>query len=86
MITVDDESYRDHLVDEAMDILDEQKDQIDQEGPPEQERSADDDFTRWEERFILQYHDTKTVDEIASEIGRDVEKVRERMQQMGLLD
>jgi len=84
---MDDESYRDHLVDEAMDILEKQESQKERKGSQgSSDQPAKDGFTRWEERFLLQHHDTKTVTEIADKIGRDVDDVRQRMQEFGLLE
>jgi len=41
-------------------------------------------FSRWEERFIVQHHNSMDEEEIADQIGRDTREVNLKMRIMGL--
>lgn len=46
--------------------------------------TEEDAFTRWEKRFLIQHHDTLSVDELAEQLDRDREAVRAGLRLLGL--
>lgn len=45
-----------------------------------------DDFSRWEERFLIQHHNEMDVDAIADNLDRGARQVRLKMRLMGFLE